>query len=618
MHVPQPSSTVESQSSSTPLQLSMGGAQEPHAHDAEQVRDPVEPQLVVQLPVAPWTHVWFSSMDPSQSSSDPLQASVGGEQLPHAQLPEQVREPVVPHVVVHEPVVPAQHPSPSSQAPLQSSSMPLHTSAGGEHALQPQLALHVREPVEPQLVMQDPVVPAQHANVSSHIESQSSSMPLHASIGGVHAPQPHDALHVLIPAVPQAVVQLPVVPGMQVDVSSMRPSQSSSMALQVSAGGEQEPYMQLALQLRVPVEPQLVVQAPIVPGVHSLDSSTRPSQSSSMPLQPSAGGVQAPNVQLALHVREPVEPQLVVQPVEVPRTQPKSSSTLPSQSSSDPLHVSAGAVQALKEQSSRHVRAPVEPHVVVQLSLVPRTHAKTSSAAPLQSSSTPLQISVGGAQTSQEHVAAQVRLPIVPQLVMHAPVSPRQHVKPSSQPFRQSSSMPLQISGAPGFTSGLSSLQSVAGTSPVSAQVESPNPSPSTSRVVWTQIPRIDSLQRSLVQGSPSLQSVGVPGAQVIISSQVSTPLHVTPSPHSASFWHERAGHPSSGSHVVPSAQSASSGSCRQAPSSQRSSVQATSSSHSAAVVQPASGVPVSGIPVSGPESTTPASGTEMGTQSPS
>jgi hypothetical protein len=180
-------------------------------------------------------------MDPSQSSSVPLHASVGALQEPQAQLPEQVRVPVEPQVVVHEPVVPAQQANPSSQLALQSSSIPLQISAGGEQALQPQALVQVRLPVVPQLVVQDPLVPAQQVKVSSQLESQSSSRPLQASMGGVHAPQLQAASQVRMPAVPHPVVQLPVVPGMQVSVSSMDPSQSSSIALHVSAGAAHAP-----------------------------------------------------------------------------------------------------------------------------------------------------------------------------------------------------------------------------------------------------------------------------------------------------------------------------------------------------------------------------------------
>jgi hypothetical protein len=219
------------------LQLSIGGLQLPHAQLPEQVRFPVEPQLVVQLPISPAIQVWFSSMEPSQSSSVALHVSVGGEQLPQAQLPEQVRLPIEPQVVTQEPVAPAQQAKPSSQVALQSSSIPLQISAGGEHVLQPQEPLQVRVPVVPQLVVQDPLVPAQQVKVSSQLESQSSSIPLQASMGGAQALQPQEAVQVRMPAVPQPVVQLPVVPGMHVSVSSIDPSQSSSMALQVSAGG---------------------------------------------------------------------------------------------------------------------------------------------------------------------------------------------------------------------------------------------------------------------------------------------------------------------------------------------------------------------------------------------
>jgi hypothetical protein len=170
-----------------------------------------------------------------------LHTSAGGAHEPHAQLPLHVREPVVPQVVVQLPVRPAQHAKPSSHTVLQSSSTPLQVSAGGEHALYPQLAPHVRDPVVPHVVMHEPLEPAQHAKVSSHIVSQSSSRPLHASTGGVHAPHAQLALHVRTPAVPHVVVQLPVVVGMHVNVSSTRPSQSSSLPLQASAGGVHAP-----------------------------------------------------------------------------------------------------------------------------------------------------------------------------------------------------------------------------------------------------------------------------------------------------------------------------------------------------------------------------------------
>ena len=168
----------------------------------------------------------------------------------------------------------------------------------------------------------------------------------------------------------------------------------------------------------------------------------------------------------------------------VPRAHVNPSSTRVSQSSSPDPHRSVGGMQALQVQSLRHERIPEEPQLVVHAMVAPCTHANTSSGAPLQSSSIPVHVSAGAAQTLQPHDAPQVRLPVVPQLVMHDSVAPRQHVKPSSQPLAQSSSAPLQTSGASGEVPGSASLQSVAGTPPTSGHVASPNPSPSASRVV--------------------------------------------------------------------------------------------------------------------------------------
>jgi hypothetical protein len=178
---------------------------------------------------------------PSQSSSSPLHVSAGAMQLPQAQPEEHVRLPVEPHDVVHEPVLPAQQPRPSSHAPLQSSSWPLQTSAGGEHTLQVQLPLQVRVPVVPQLVMHVPLRPAQQAKVSSHMLLQLSSTPLHASMGGVQAPHVQAAVQVRVPVVPQLVPHVLDEPGTHVKVSSIRPSQSSSCALQTSVGGVHAP-----------------------------------------------------------------------------------------------------------------------------------------------------------------------------------------------------------------------------------------------------------------------------------------------------------------------------------------------------------------------------------------
>jgi hypothetical protein len=228
-----------------------------------------------------------------------------------------------------------------------------------------------------------------------------------------------------------------------------------------------------------------------------------------------------------------------------------------------------------------------------------------------------LQVSAGGAQTSQEHIVVHTRVPVVPQEVVHEPTSPRQQVNGSSQPPVQSSSMPLQVSGAVGLTSGFVSLQSVASTPPTSGHAVSPKPSPSASFVVCTHVPRIVSSHWSLVHMSPSLQSTTVPGEH-IIESQTSAPLQITPSLQSESFWQARRGQPSTGSQVVPSSQRLSSGSLRQVPSSQVSWVQATSSSHSSAVLHPASGTLLSGTVPSMPPSIVPPSEPSTDTQVPS
>src|SRR5688572_8789969 len=149
-----------------------------------------------------------SSIAASQSSSIALQISVGGVHEFQVQSLAHVRLPVVPQLVVHAPVRPEQHMNVSSQPPLQSSSMPLHVSPGGEHTLHPHAALHVRVPSLPQLVVQSPLEPAQHVKVSSHIESQSSSMPLQASGDGIHVPHAQPAVQVCVPEVPHPLVQV--------------------------------------------------------------------------------------------------------------------------------------------------------------------------------------------------------------------------------------------------------------------------------------------------------------------------------------------------------------------------------------------------------------------------
>jgi len=435
-----PSSQRPSQSSSPPLHVSEGGVQLPQAHEAEQVRVPVLPQVVVQLPGWPAQHVQPLSHVPSQSSSTPLHVSAGGTQLPQAQEPEQVRVPVLPQVVVQLPDWPAQHAKVSSHRLSQSSSAPLQVSAGGTQLPQAQEPEQVRVPVVPQVVAQLVLVPEQHVQPSSQSPSQSSSMPLHVSDGVLQLPQLHDPEQRRVPDDPQLVVQLPDCPAQHVKPSSHSPSQSSSAPLHVSEGGLQALQLQLPVQVREPRDPHVVVQLDVAPAQQLKLSSQSPSQSSSSPLQVSDGGVQLPQAQEAEQIRVPDDPQLVVQLAVSPRQHPKPSSHIPSQSSSTPLHISDGGVQLPQVHEDVQVREPTDPQVVVQLPEAPAQHVKPSSQVPSQSSSWPLHVSDGGLQLPQAQAEEQVRVPVVPQAVVQLPVAARQQLYPLSHVPSQSSS----------------------------------------------------------------------------------------------------------------------------------------------------------------------------------
>jgi hypothetical protein len=174
--------------------------------------------------------------------------------------------------------------------------------------------------------------------------SQSSSAPLHDSAGAAQASQAQEALQTRVPEEPQEVTQVPVEPAGQSKPSSAVPSQSSSRPLQVSAGAAHASHMQATLQPREPAEPQEVTQEPKEPGAQAKPSSGTVSQSSSSPLHDSAGGRHAApvgGVQAGEHAPLPTVPHEVVQGVARPTAQAKSSSVKPSQSSSTPLHDSA-------------------------------------------------------------------------------------------------------------------------------------------------------------------------------------------------------------------------------------------------------------------------------------
>ena len=106
----------------------------------------------------------------------------------------------------------------------------------------------------------------QSVSAESVAPSQSSSTPFVQFSGGiVQLPQPHVPLHARVPVEPQLVVQLPVEPAQQANPLSQVPSQSSSAPLQISPGGTQLPHVHVELQLRLPVLPHPVVQPPIAP-----------------------------------------------------------------------------------------------------------------------------------------------------------------------------------------------------------------------------------------------------------------------------------------------------------------------------------------------------------------
>src|SRR5437867_3142677 len=113
----------------------------------------------------------------------------------------------------------------------------------------------------------------------------------------------------------------------------MPPLQSSSQPLpQTSAGAQQAPSAQAPVQLCVPATPHVVAHARAVRAQHENPLSHLPSQSSSTPLQISAGGTQSPQVPPAWHVCAPVEPHEVVQlPVAPGGVQAQPSSITPSQ-----------------------------------------------------------------------------------------------------------------------------------------------------------------------------------------------------------------------------------------------------------------------------------------------
>jgi hypothetical protein len=179
---------------------------------------------------------------------------------------------------------------------------------------------------------------------------QLSSMPLHVSGGGVHAEADgrlQSMPHVPVPELPHVVVQVTELPWTHGNVSSAEPLQLSSRPLQVSAPAEQELPVGIShedVQIPVPVVPQAVVHSTVSPLAQAKPLSAAPSQSSSTPLQVSAGAWQLAAVgyrQSSPHIPVPMDPQVVVHAVSLFMGQSNPSSMEPLQLSSMPLHTSS-------------------------------------------------------------------------------------------------------------------------------------------------------------------------------------------------------------------------------------------------------------------------------------
>jgi len=346
----------------------------------------VQPSWLVQFVLAAISpHGLTSPLQPRQSEFPQQVPAAGTHPGPVGSWQSLVHSPVpgIPHEVVQETVDPRTQGKPLSATRLQSSSAPLQVSAGGEHWAGRgfvQLAVHVPVPVEPHVVVQDTGLPIAHSNPSSTSPSPSSSTPLQTSVDGVQVPHAHAEEHVRVP-VWSSTVQLPTLPWQHAKPLSHVPSQSSSTPLQISAGGVQSPQTHEAEQAFVPLVPHEVVHEFVLPLQQPIPSSHIPSQSSSMPLQVSAGGLQSPpdgSWQRSVHSPDPCVPHEVVQPTVSPPAQGKPSSSVPLQSSSAPLQDSAGGAHSPTVQSSRQKAVPRLPQVVSQGTGASPSHSSKS------------------------------------------------------------------------------------------------------------------------------------------------------------------------------------------------------------------------------------------------
>jgi len=248
-----------------------------------------------------------------------------------------------------------------------------------------------------------------------------------------------------VPADPHVVVQETLESLTQGNVSSGSELQSLSSPSQISVPVEHSVPVgisQASVQIPVPGVPQVVVHATEAPRTHAKPSSARVSQSSSRPLHVSAGGVHeegAGRVQVEEQVPVPVELQVVVHGVGLDMTQGSPSSGSPLQLSSRPLHTSTPALQSVPvgiPQPTVHVPVPVDPQSVVQETGLPAAQSKPLSGPSTQSSSSPLQVSTGGTQAVPEgvlHPIPHTPVPVDTHVVVHTTVSPKTHSNPSSE-----------------------------------------------------------------------------------------------------------------------------------------------------------------------------------------
>ena len=413
-------------------------------------------------------------MSPSQSSSSPLHSSEVGTTAPRQASVPPVRHTVVPYW--HSPCGGSERPqsSPSSvgsssTVPSQSLSRPSQTSGppcmGPSHKSSPSTStqqtsspsLHSSVPLlqTPRSVPQG--VPSSVGS-SSVLPSQSSFWPLQIS-GNFGVPP----THVIVPlrqAVAPSVHRLPSLQALDTKPSSTRPSQSSSSPLQVSTPlWSSLPPM--SVEQIVPPPKHSKVPSPHTPTPSHAPptlkpSSTTPSQLLSEPSQTSTPGVPGVTLQASAPKTHSVAPFLKQMPA--PTLQGtlisvRLLSVAPSQSSSKSLQTSM-SLSVLSLQTGvppTHSSMPSSQKSLSGPSQGPPTSVGLSSSRPLQSSSKPLHTSTIPASSSSQTMSPAIHS-IEPSWHRSESV-PSQATPvpgiPSSTVPSQSSSMPLHDSAEP-------------------------------------------------------------------------------------------------------------------------------------------------------------------------